>query len=62
MTIPTRVRYVNRDHGHRLYGQEGVVLVRSSGGGPRNCLVRLDSGEEVVAPFWNWRKVKEATP
>lgn len=28
-----RVRYVNRDHAHPLYGLEGVVLVRSTGGG-----------------------------
>lgn len=57
----TRVRYVNRDHSHRLYGQQGIVIIRSPGPGPRNVLVRLDSGEKVVAPFWNWRKVKEMT-
>ena len=54
----TRVKYVNRDHGHRLYGQTGVVLIRSPGPGPRNELVRLDSGELVVAPWGNWRKEK----
>jgi len=53
----TRVRYVNKDHSHRLYGQTGVVLTRGRGPGPRNELVKLDSGELVVAPFWNWRKV-----
>lgn len=52
----TRVLYVSKDHTHRLYGQKGVVLARGKGPGPRNCLVRLDSGELVCAPFWNWRR------
>lgn len=51
-----RVYYVNRDHKHRLYRRPGTVLVRAKGPGPRNMLVRMDSGELVVAPFWNWRK------
>lgn len=55
----TRVRYVNRDHSHRLCGQAGVVLIRGRGPGPRNELVRLDSGELVVAPWGNWRKIKQ---
>jgi len=53
-----RLRYVNKDHGHRLYGQEGECLVRSRGRGIRNQLVELDSGEMVVAPWGNWRAVK----
>ena len=54
-----RLRYVNKDHGHRLYGQAGECLVRGRGPGPRNQLVKLDSGEMVVAPWGNWRKVKD---
>lgn len=54
----TRVRYVNRDHGHRLYGEKGVILARGKGPGPRNCLVRMDTGELVVGPWGNWRAVK----
>jgi len=57
----TRVRYVNRDHNHPMYGKEGVVLVRGRGPGPRNELVRLDDGRLVVAPWGNWRKVKETS-
>ncbi len=53
-----RLRYHNKDHGHRLHLQEGVLLVRATGPGPRNQMVRLDSGEVVVAPYGNWRKVK----
>lgn len=55
----TRVRYVNCNHSHRLYGQTGTVLIRAHGPGPRNELVRLDSGELVCAPWGNWRKVKQ---
>ena len=57
--IRIRLRYVNRDHGHRLYGQAGVLLVRGTGPGPRNQLVQLDSGEKVVAPWGNWRRCWE---
>ena len=53
-----RLRYVNRDHGHRLYGQEGICVARAPGR-PKNQVVLLDSGERVCAPFWNWRKVKD---
>ena len=55
----TRVYYVNRDHTHRLYGQQGVVLIRAPGPGPRNMMVRLDSGEVTIAPWGNWRKVRQ---
>lgn len=51
-----RLRYVNADHAHPLWNQEGEVLVRNTGGGPRNELVRLDSGLLVVAPWGNWRR------
>lgn len=54
-----RVRYVNRNHQHRLYGECGTVIVRAKGPGPKNILVRFDSGELMVAPWGNWRKVKD---
>jgi len=54
-----RVRYVYRNHGHPLYGAVGTVLAQGYGPGPRNVLVRLDNGQVVVAPWGNWRKVKE---
>lgn len=37
----TRVKYVNRNHSHRLYGQTGVVLTRGRGPGPRNVFMCL---------------------
>ena len=52
-----RVKYVNRNRVHPLYGKEGIVMVRAKGPGPRNILVRLDDGRMVVAPWGNWRKV-----
>jgi|GEM_PF-5995191 len=55
-----RLRYVNRDHSHPLYGKTGVKVVQGVGPGPRNCLVRFDDGSEVIAPYNNFRKV-EAT-
>ncbi len=51
-----KLKYVNKDHSHRLYGQEGHCLARGRGPGPRNQLVMLDNGEMVVAPWGNWRK------
>lgn len=54
-----RLRYVNADHAHPLWRQVGDLLVRSGPGGPRNQLVRLDSGLLVVAPYGNWRRVQE---
>jgi len=54
-----RVRYVNRDHRRRLYGECGMVVIRAKGPGPKNILVRLDSGELVVAPWGNWRKAED---
>lgn len=50
------VKYINRDHIHPFYGATGTVLVQGQGPGPRNVLVRLDSGQYVVAPWGNWRK------
>lgn len=54
-----RVRYINRWRQHRLYGEYGTVIVRAKGPGPRNMLVRFDSGELVVAPWGNWRKIND---
>ena len=53
-----RLKYVNRDHSHPLYGLEGEVMVRSTWtkGSPKTELVRLDDGRLVVAPYGNWRK------
>ena len=59
MTEQIRLRYVNRDHSHRLYGQVGTLLHRTPGR-PRNQIVKLDSGERVCAPWGNWRRVKES--
>ena len=56
----TRLRYVNNDHSHRLYGRCGTKLAQGVGPGPRNVQVRLDDGELVIAPYGNWRKVEEA--
>ena len=53
-----RLRYVNKDHSHRLYGQEGVLIYGNKGKGPKNQSVLLDSGELVCAPWGNWRSVK----
>jgi hypothetical protein len=53
---------VNRDHSHRLYGMVGTKLHQNRAGGPHNCLVLMDDGEEVVAPWGNWRKEPEPTP
>lgn len=52
-----RLRYVNSDHSHPLWRQEGVLLVRPTmrKGTVRNQLVRLDSGLLVCAPYTNWR-------
>ncbi|KYH30622.1 hypothetical protein [Neomoorella mulderi] len=50
-----RVRYVNRDKSHPLYGQTGIIQARARGPGPRNLLVKLDDGNLVVAPWGNWR-------
>jgi len=54
--VVARVKYVNRNHNHPLYGATGTVLVRAKGPGPRNVLVKLDNGRLVVAPWGNWRK------
>lgn len=55
-----RLRYVNRDHSHPLYGATGVMRVRSLGkGGPKTELVELDDGRLVVAPYGNWRKAEQ---
>jgi len=54
-----RLRYVNRDHSHPLYGRIGTKILASHGPGPRNCLVRFDDGTEVIAPYNNFRKVVE---
>jgi hypothetical protein len=51
-----RLRYVNRDHSHPLYGRVGTKLAQGRGPGPRNTLVRMDDGTEVIAPWGNWRK------
>ena len=56
-----KLRYVNKDHNNPLYGKTGTCLVRSKGPGPRNQLVRLDDGQLVVAPWGNWRAIKEFT-
>ncbi|MDR3589277.1 MAG: hypothetical protein P4N41_06405 [Negativicutes bacterium] len=53
-----RVIYVNRDHLHPLYRMGGVILVRSRGKGPKNCLARMDNGQLVVSSFWNFRKAR----
>ncbi|GEA16301.1 hypothetical protein E308F_25450 [Moorella sp. E308F] len=53
-----RVRYVNREKSHPLYGQAGTVQARARGPGPRNLLVKLDDGELVVAPWGNWRMAR----
>jgi len=58
--VTTRLRYVNRDHSHPLYGKIGTKIGQGVGPGPRNVLVRFDDGHEVVAPYGNWRK--DTTP
>jgi len=55
----TRLRYVNRDHSHPFYGKEGEKVCQGRGPGPRNCLVRFDDGQEVIAPYNNFRKVPD---
>lgn len=57
----TRLRYVSRDHAHRLYGAEGVKVAQGGrpGHSPVNCGVLLDGGEYVIAPYGNWRKVRD---
>lgn len=52
-----RVKYVNKNHNHPLYGKEGIILVRARGK-PKNELVKLDDGTLVVAPYGNWRPIK----
>ncbi|QGP94125.1 hypothetical protein MGLY_35500 (plasmid) [Neomoorella glycerini] len=61
MSKRCQVRYVNRDKSHPLYGQAGTIQVRARGPGPRNLLVRLYDGNLVVAPWGNWRIVREET-
>ena len=53
-----RLKYVNKDHSHRLYHQEGICLVRPRGKGPKNQLIKFDSGELVVCPWGNLRKAE----
>jgi hypothetical protein len=54
--VVVRLRYVNRDHRHPFYGRIGVKVAQGRGPGPRNTLVRMDDGTEVIAPWGNWRK------
>jgi len=53
------LKYVNKDHSHRLYNMQGVCLVRSKGKGPKNQLMKFNNGELVVCPWGNLRKVKQ---
>jgi len=60
-----RLCYVNSDHSHPLYGRVGTLITQGGGRGPKghkspvNRLVRFDDGTMVVAPWGNWRLVKE---
>lgn len=52
-----RVRYVNRDHGHPLYGREGYVFARAAGRSRvHNEGVVFEDGTWCCAPYGNWRR------
>lgn len=54
-----KLKYVNKDHNHLLYGKTGTCLVKGKGPGPRNLLVKMDDGQFIVAPWGNWRRVRD---